>query len=271
MRKWIYILALSLALFSGACNSFAQLDSLNKVKLTNLLEEYYDALLPEDLEVKEVEFDDIITSCTDPEVRNFVAHSILKHYMEPPLMGEEALAIYLYEKWFLPGTVSISDSWEQFEAELFYRFNRQSMIDAPAPVLSIKAEDGRLARVPESGRPCVIYFYDTSCAKCKLVTPQLPAALQLAEFDMDFFAVYAGDDEAAWRAFMRTFKAQTSHVKVTHLWDRDMESDYQQKYGVTSTPKLYFVDRSGTIQGRRLDAGALTQLISIYNLYYAEE
>lgn len=270
MKKWIDILVLSLALFCGAWTCRAQLDSLNKVKLTNLLEEYYEALLPESLDVKEAEFDDVIASCTAPEVRSFVAHSILKHYMDPPLMGEEAVAIHVYEKWFLPGDAGIKDEWEQFEAELFYRFNHQSMLDAPAPVLNIKS-GCKLVKVPSSGRPCVIYFYDTSCAKCKLVTPQLPAALQLVQFDMDFFAVYAGEDEAAWREFRRNFKAETPHVKVIHLWDKDMESDYQMKYGVTSTPKLFFVDRSGTIQGRRLDAESLKQLISIYNLYYVEE
>lgn len=271
MKVVIRILAFCLALLGGVRNSYAQLDSTNMAKLNALLEEYYDALLPESLDVKESEFDSIISECKDEEVRSFVAHSILKHYMDPPLMGEEAVAIYIYEKWFMTGKAAIRDDWEQFEAELFYRFNRQSMLDAPAPVLSIKAEDGSLARVPAAGRPCVIYFYDTSCAKCRLVTPLLPAALQIARFDMDFFAIFAGDDETEWREFKRKFRAETPHVKVTHLWDKDMQSDYQQKYGVTSTPKLYFVDRSGTVQGRRLDADALTQLISIYNLYYAED
>lgn len=248
----------------------AQVDSTAKAKLSSMLAQYYDALMLEPLEVKYSECDYLIESCKDSLVRQFVATSILQHYMDPPLMGEESVAIYLYDKWFIKGDVQIADDWQAFEAELFYRYNKDSMIDSPAPVLDIKDRDGNEVRLPEYGSPCVIYFYDTSCAKCKLLTAELPSVLENVHFPLTLYAVYSGSERGQWVSFMSSFKTGNPRVRIVHLWDEDDTSNFQMKYAVSSTPKVFFVDSDGIIRGRRLDAQSLQQIISIYNLYYVQ-
>ena len=73
-----------------------QLDSTKLAALDSLLEKYYSAMLFEELPVKYAECDFLIESCKDSLVRQWVGTRILEHYMQdPPLMGEEAVALYL--------------------------------------------------------------------------------------------------------------------------------------------------------------------------------
>jgi hypothetical protein len=50
-------------------------------------------------------------------------------------------------------------------------------------------------------------------------------------------------------------------VSVSHLWDPQIDSDYQRKYGVIQTPRIFLVDPDGVIVGRGLDAKALSRML----------
>ena len=248
----------------------AQVDSTSLSKLSSMLEEYYEAMLFEDNSVKEEECDYLIETCTDSLLRSFVANSILEHYMnEPKLMGEEAVAIYLYEKWFLSGKVKPADDWKAMEADIFYRFNRQSMIGLPAPSLQLYDSQGLIHTVPE-GKACVLLFYEPSCSKCQLLLASLPSVLSSLQAPLLFYAVNTGADEEAWAEMREKFCIDNPAVSLVHLWDPEVESDYQFKYGVTSTPKMFFIDASAIIEGRRLEIESLRQILQIYELYYGQ-
>lgn len=245
-----------------------QLDSTKLAPLDSLLEKYYSAMLFEELPVKYAECDFLIESCKDSLVRQWVGTRILEHYMQdPPLMGEEAVALYLYDKWFASGKITIADEWIDFQARLFAEFNRNSMLGMKAPVLMMYSQNEELTRVPRAGIVSVLYFYDTSCSKCKLISPVLPHLFDEINFPVTLFAIYTGSDAQEWQNFTREFTSSNPYVTVVHLSDPEMESDYQKKYGVTSTPKIFFISPKGIIEGRRLDLDSLSQLIAIYETY----
>lgn len=245
-----------------------QLDSTKLAPLDSLLEKYYSSMVYEELPVKYAECDFLIQSCQDSLVRQWVATRILEHYMQdPPLMGEEAVAIYIWDKWFNSGQIKVSDDWLDFQARLFVEFNRNSMLGMKAPVLMMYSPREELIRVPRAGIASVLYFYDTSCSKCQLISPVLPHLFDEISFPVTLFAIYTGTDAEQWEAFTHEFSSTNPYVTVVHLSDPQIDSDYQKKYGVTSTPKLFFVSPKGVIEGRRLDLDALSQLIDIYQKY----
>jgi hypothetical protein len=47
---------------------------------------------------------------------------------------------------------------------------------------------------------------------------------------------------------------------MVHLWDPEVESDFQRKYGVLQTPRMFLVGPDGTVVGRGLDTPALQML-----------
>lgn len=265
MRKAV-TLALS-ALFAGLQLVSARADEPALAPLDSLLNDYYTALLPAETDEKCAEMDWIIESCKDSAVRNHVALEVYRHYADSRLMGEESVAIHVYDRWFSDGRLKFEDEAESFAASVFAEFNRQSQLFMDAPRMVLKRPSGMPVRVPRKGRLSVLYFYDTSCPNCKLTNILLPHVLEEAGITLTLYMCYCGTDKAAWKEFRRGFECIGDKVKTVHLWDRNIRSGYQKKYGVTATPRLFVIDPSLTITGRRLDVASLQSVLDYYTIY----
>ena len=120
MRTLLTALALLLAPLAVCSaqeeNRYAGLDSL--------LTEFYSALVPEDIGVKNAEMDRLIETCHDSLTRQHVTLEIFDHYMHARIMGEEAVAIHVYDEWIASGKVKMRGEFERMEADIFATFNR---------------------------------------------------------------------------------------------------------------------------------------------------
>jgi len=239
--------------------------------LDSLLTQFYDALTMEPNSVKCTEMDNLIGTCRDSLSRQHVALQIYDHYRASRLMGEEEVAIYVYDTWFKTGLVKPRSEFENMDMQLFCNFNRSTLIGMKAPQVSLFRPNGKKATIPEEGTVSTLMFYDTTCAKCRLEVQVLPNVLATVDFPMNFYAVYAGSDKASWRRFRKNFKFGNRNVKVIHLWDPEMESEYQRLYGVISTPKMYVALEDGEIIGRRLEVVNLQEIIHYISATYGKE
>lgn len=268
MRKLILIIsALLLALGLSA-----QTDSLGRYAgLDSLLTQFYTALERESVEAKNAEFDRLISTCTDSLLRQHVTLKVFHHYRSSRVMGEEAVAVHIYDKWIDSGMVKTKNEFEQMEAELFVNFNRYSLVGMKATPVTLKNPCGRKLTVPEEGRVSVFFFYSTSCMKCMVQAPLIPPVLEEVDFPMDFYAVYTEFDKRDWKAFRRNFKVSNKQVRVKHLWDPDTDSDYPLMYAVNATPRIFVVWEDGEIIGRRLEVDNLKQILSYIQTIYGKE
>ena len=277
--------------------SAKQADSSRYSPLGVKLAEYYEAMAGEPLYVQAQECDFLILTAADSLVRQFVAQDIYRHYIQSPLMGAENVAVHVFDKWFASGQVMMEDPEEFREARIYADFNRQSLIGKKAPQLELSSIDGSVVTLfsggsstadsamstdgshsvdlslstgtsssrtghpsgnvnPSASKFSVLYFYDTDCAKCKLETIYLNAFLSAKSYPIDFYAVYAGDNQEAWRSYLAENLAG-----AVHLWDPDLKSDFQKKYGVTQTPRIFLINPKGEIVGRGLDTQALGMML----------
>lgn len=263
MKRWVSIAAMLLGFL---CISYAQqLDSAKRVALDAKLAEYVAAIETAGTEAQKEECDFLIQSCTDSLVRQFVALNLYDRYMSSKLMGAEAVAIHILDRWFFTGEVKMPDEIDLLNARVYADFNRSSQIGMKAPVLDVTTIAGdpvTLYREP-ARRYSVLYFYDTDCSKCKVETILLRSLLEDEDYPIDLYAFYTGDKKADWEAYVSDrFSLNSDNVEVLHLWDPELDSDFQRKYGVLQTPKMYLVRPDGRIAGRELDARALYQLLS---------
>ena len=265
-RRLSYVLALVLIFACarvGAAPSL-QLDSARMAALNLKLDEYIRAISRESLEVQKQECDFIIGSTSDSLVRTAVARRLLSNYMDSPLMGAESVAIHLLDKWFLNSKVSMPSEVDLMNARIFADFNRQSLLGCKAPELQLKAKDGDMRNVfpRDSRRYTVLYFYAPDCAKCKVQSILLRNLLNTEDYPVDFVAVYTGDDVQEWDEYVsKRLDVSSGAVSVEHLWDPEVDSDYQRKYGVIQTPRMFLIAPDGTIIGRGLDAKALSEML----------
>lgn len=244
-----------------------QLDSTIRKTLDHHLEEYAAAIHRESPEVKQQECDFLIDSTTDSLIRQHVAVKLYGHYLESPLMGDEAVAIYIFDRWFASGNVAMYTDADLINARIFADFNRQSLIGSSAPSLILRDSAGNpeIIDFQDSGnRYKVLFFYDSSCSKCKLESILLRNFLSTSGHTVDFYAVFTGDDFQSWQSFVKErLTADYGNVHVRHLWDPEIESDFQRKYGVIQTPRLFLISPAGEIIGRGLDTEALAKMFGM--------
>lgn len=244
----------------------AKLDTAVCSALNSKLLEYFEAIKHEPVDIQKAECDFLIGSTTDSLVRDFVAQTIYDHYLDSPVMGFEAVAIHVYDTWFLPGKARMRSDMDMLGARIFAEFNRQSQIGCKAPELSMPSLDGKqvdlFTEADRKDRFRVLYFYDTDCAKCRMQSILLSNLLATEDFPIDFYAIYTGDDRQKWSEYVsERFEASPTRARISHLWDPEIDSDFQRKYAVLQTPRLYLVTPDGTIKGRGLDALALLQML----------
>ena len=275
MRRWLLIFLLlslpALALRAQDIPEAAQEEQARFAPLDSLLTQFYGALEREEVSVKNTEFDTLIGSCRDSLMRQHVALAVFDHYRFSRVMGEEAVAVHIYDEWIASGKVQPRSEFELFEAERFALENRSTLIGMQAPQITLRTPCGGRRTIPAGERPAVLFFYSPHCAKCRLETHALPAVLADVEFPMDFYAIDVDTDRRDFRAFRKAIGTPNKNVRITHLWDPRMESTLLLDYGVFSTPKVFMVWKDGEILGRRLEMENLQELIHYINMLYGQE
>lgn len=244
---------------------FAQVDSTRLAELDKRLETYFQILEPENVDVKSRECDLLIDSAKDSLLRQHIALKAYDHYLNSTLMGDEGVAVHLTDTWFAPGLVSMGGEEVIFNAKIFADFNRQSLLGKPAPSFAMESFEGdSVSFGGRSERYRVLLFYDTDCAKCKLELMRLRPLLDSRDWPVDLYAVYTGGDKESWGKWLsERMNINAPRTRIFNLWDPEVKSDYQMKYGVLQTPRMFLIDKEGTIIGRGLDSDALERLLDI--------
>lgn len=239
-----------------------QLDSLSQASLRDKVKEYFTALQLEDLEIQKSEADFMIELSSDSLIRQFIATEIYSHYSESPVMGAENVAVHVFDRWFGDGTLKMNSDMEFINAKMYAEFNRMSLLGMKAPPIALERMDGSFVELftPSDKEKVyrVLFFYDTDCSKCKVESIMLKNLLSAESFPVEFYAIYSGEDRADWETYVSERFKDTDAV---HVWDPSLASDFQMKYGVIQTPRLFLVDPEGVIVGRGLDAGTLVAML----------
>ena len=262
IRKIITAIILSLACIAA----WAQVDSVALAKAMDLLNAYIVTLDPETPQVKCREVDSIIETCTDSLLRQAVAERLYDHYVTSNVMGDEEVAIHMYDKWYKPHLIEMSWDGGLLTAAYFAEYNRQSLIGNQAPRLMMKDRYDEYEPMPDlqGDARAVLFFYDTDCYKCRAELAKLKEYLPTVEVPLEFYAVYTGIRKDRWEYFIDTeWDINSANVRMHHLWDRTLESDFGKAYGITETPRMFLLGKDGTIIGRRLNTEALEEMLDL--------
>jgi len=133
MRRLLCIIVLLSGFLAASAQEPDSLEFERYSGLDSLLTEFYLSLEQEDCEVKSEEFDGLIELCRDSLTRQHVTLQIFDHYSHSRVMGEEAVAIHIFDKWIASGLVKTRSEFEYMDDELFVNFNRNSLIGMTAP------------------------------------------------------------------------------------------------------------------------------------------
>lgn len=233
---------------------FAQPDSTFSA-LGQKLKEYSAALEGESIATRISECDFLISTCQLPEVRQYAALWLYEHFRGSKLLGDEDVAVHIAKDWFLTDKIPMKTEADYLNAKLFVHLNEKVLIGMKAPAAVLKDENLLDQAIPSEGRHSVLYFYDTSCSSCRIESSRLDAFVRTSDLPVDFYAIYSGDDEAAWALY----RATNLRGGFIHLFDPS--GDVIMTYGVIKTPRMFLIAPDGTILGRGLDTPSLKALL----------
>ncbi len=262
MKRIVYILAVLLL----SCNLLEaqRPDSSVKAGLGSRIEEYFGSIAGESLDVQKAEADFMIELSEDSLIRQFTAAGIYEHYMNSHVMGAENVAVHVFDRWFADGPLKMEDDMAFLNARIHADFNRQSLIGNKAPELVMTNMDGMKDTLRTEGMYSVLFFYDTDCPKCRMETILLDKLLAAGKYPVRFISVYVGDDFREWREYQeKHFLYDEDIVESYSYYDPEIDSDYQRKYGILQTPRMFLTDPEGVIIGRGLDTEALSEMLSM--------
>ena len=100
------------------------------------LDEYTAAIAGDSFKTQASECDFLISECKDSLARQFTALYLYDHYLNSRIMGDEAVAVHIVDRWFAPGTVKMKNDLDLLNAKVFADFNRSSLIGEKAPELT---------------------------------------------------------------------------------------------------------------------------------------
>ena len=266
LKKIVILITFLLCTLVCGAEGRVQKDTAVLNALSAKLLEYFEAMKYEPVQVQMGECDFLIESTSDSLLKSHVAKTIYDHYSNSPVMGVEAVAIHVYDKWYKPGHVKMDSDAELLGAKIFAEFNRMSQVGCSAPELQMEASDGSFVQLFQDGDKQngfrILYFYDTDCSNCKIQSILLSNVLATESFPVEFYAIYTGDDRESWMKYIsERFDIPQSSAKIFHLWDPEIDSDFQRKYGILQTPRMFLIAPDGVVTGRGLDAFALSQML----------
>ena len=233
---------------SGPSDYFASLDSLPAAQIIERVDAFIEA--------------------TPEAQRAGAAGLAFDYYSSSPVLGHDAVAVHLADRWFLSRILEWPDPATYPLLYAYAEFNRSSLIGMSAPGLVMEGMDGRRYDIREFvNRNKVLYFYDDQCKTC------LEQSRELARFAREYqgatlyiYAVNTGSDPGAWLRYVReNFDGikENPAVKLVHLHDPQDRNDYRRKYGLLSTPGMFLINAQNIIEGRRLDCDALARLLEV--------
>lgn len=266
MRRLLLIFAAFLTVSFASAAQQTQREENRDSLLLDRLSYILLSLEDESITVNQEMSDFFIESCGDSATRSSVALYLYNHYVQSPLMGVEAVAIHIFDNWYQNGKVHFPDEEDFYLAKLYAAANRGTLLGCEAPPLHLKDSQGNTVNVTEpSARLKVLFFYDIDCSRCRMYTLMLENILMDDDPDIDFYAVYVGNDSSRREAFLEEHfrEEEGARAHVQNLWDPDGESSFALEYGVLQTPKLFLLDETGRVVGRSLTPQALETMLGL--------
>ena len=202
----------------------------------------------------------------------FILSSLTEKYINPTYMGQDAVFVNLFERYYAPGK---ADYWlnDKYRKAVFDR-----AYSVMANLIGEKAADMNM--VDSAGRPAPLYsikapyivvcFWDPTCGHCQTEVPQLDSLFQnkWKKHGVKMYGVMTDGGKEAWLKFIREHQLKDwTHVyqlpAVKEAEYAAGKPGYKQLYDVYQTPVLYLLDKDKHIIAKKLNHDQLDDLLQM--------
>lgn len=228
------------------------------------VEEYLDKLVvqhPDSL-IKEIDMI-ITTSMQDDEAFKYYTSQLLNKYAEQAnkIMGMDGVYLHIVEKYY-----ATNQAWwvdPETLDEIIEKAEKLSPIIIGRPGQDFTVTDMNGASQSVYGVDAdllILYFWDYDCGRCKKVTPQLAEIFpKYRDKGVELFTVSINGSEEDWQAKLKEYGLATAGG--IHTADPYRRSQFDKKYNINSTPKLFILDKDKIIRYKWIGVDQLEEIL----------
>ena len=223
---------------------------------------YFNNILPQMSDSLIVYADQILQAAKpSEEMFKFFLSSLTDKYLNPQYMGQDAVFVHLFEKYYVTGQ---ADSWmsEQYKKFVFDRgysimANVIGKKAAELPMIDTLGNNFSLYAIQAPFT--VLCFWDPTCGHCQEEVPKVDSIFQnkWKKQGVKLIGIMTDGGKENWLKFIREHKLKDwVHIYQTEETKEKIQKagqpGYRQLYDVYQTPMMYLLDKDKQIATKKL-------------------
>ncbi|MFT3703181.1 MAG: DUF5106 domain-containing protein [Agriterribacter sp.] len=237
----------------------------------NKLQRYFGNVLVQNNDtISKAAFKILDASSSDKEMFKFLLSTLTEKYINPTYMGQDAVFVSLFERYYAPGK---ADYWmnEKYKKAVFDRAYSlmANLIGEKAADMNMVDTAGKAASLYSMKAPyLVLCFWDPTCGHCQVEVPKLDSMYQhkWKEQGVQIYGVMTDGGKEAWLKFIREHQLNGwTHVyQLDEVKNAEMNAGkpgFRQLFDVYQTPILYLLDKDKNIIAKKLNYQQMDELL----------
>ena len=232
---------------------------------------YFTQVLPQQPDSLIAAADEILKGAEKaPEMFKFALSNLTDKYVNPSYMGQDAVFVHLFEKYYLTGKAEswMNDKYRKFIYDRGYSLMGNVLGARGADIAFLDTAGKKTSLYAIDARFLVICFWDPTCSHCKEDVPKLDSLYQRywKAQGVKVVGMKTEGTRDQWLGFIQTHNLKDwVHVYQTQeMRDADYSAGrptYRQLYDVYQTPMLYLLDQDKRIIAKKLNYQQLHELL----------
>lgn len=237
------------------------------------LERYYRDVMPQAADSIKKDLDyKLLLARNSNEMYKFLLNWLTDEYINPKIMGQDAIFVHLFEKYHSKG---LTPWLNEKQMETITRRAYMQM----ANLIGEKA--GNLVMIDTAGKSrnlydlkadfTIVVFWDPNCGHCKEELPKIDSAYRASwkSHGVKLYAVMIEPGQVpAWKKYINEKNiGDWTHVYQTKEMEKaDTDAQrpsFRQLYDVTMTPTLFLLDKEKRIIGKKLSWSQLNDFLEV--------
>ncbi len=240
------------------------------------LERYYREVMPSSADsiIKDVDYK-LLLARTAPEMYKYLLNWLTDEYINPKVMGLDAVFVHLFNKYHSKGLTSwLNETQMEAISRRAYMLMTNLIgdkaaniefldsLNKPSPLFNVKADY------------TIVVFWDPHCGHCKEEVPRIDSFYRATwkNHNVKIYAVLTPDSKFDIKTDWVNFIKEKKLIDWTHVYQtREMEKadnaaqkpSFRQLYDITLTPTVYLLDKEKRIIGKKLTLNQLNDFLEV--------
>ncbi|MBN2757425.1 MAG: redoxin domain-containing protein [Bacteroidales bacterium] len=227
----------------------------------NKISDYLNNLTPPYIDSIKLGTDYIISkSQVNEEVYKYVISMLFNEYRTSRIITDENIFVYIAENYYLNNkTPWISDEFKEVLIKNI-ELRKPNLIGNIAPEIKMENSIGKIINLSEiQNKHVIIYFYNTDCEICKIVTPEMNNFYKIIQDrGVSLIGIYTGENKSEWLNYI----SEKNLKNWVNVWDPKNQSQYRELYNINGTPVIFLIDEDRKIIAKKI---TLEQLMNYFN------